>query len=98
MIELGRWCRVRVQHWPFTDVQVAEPIADHRLDYLTYEGPLTGNRGTVKRRGSGEYQTLEHTASQWRVRTSGTLVGILSLVSATNDGLAVQLVWQPVPS
>ncbi len=27
----------------------AEPIADHRLMYLDYEGPVSGNRGQVTR-------------------------------------------------
>lgn len=32
---------------------VAEKIADHRPHYLTYEGPLTENRGSVKRLARG---------------------------------------------
>jgi hypothetical protein len=34
---------------------VAEPLADHRLDYLDYEGPVSGNRGTVRRFDRGTY-------------------------------------------
>ena len=33
----------------------AEAIADHRLAYLDYEGPVTGNRGTVTALDRGEY-------------------------------------------
>jgi hypothetical protein len=36
----------------------AEALPDHRLAYLDYEGPVSGNRGTVSRWDAGEY-TLE---------------------------------------
>lgn len=32
----------------------AKELSPHRLVYLTYEGPISGNRGTVKRVASGE--------------------------------------------
>jgi hypothetical protein len=34
----------------------AEPLADHRLAYLEYEGPLSGVRGTVARWDTGVYR------------------------------------------
>ncbi len=34
----------------------AEQLPDHRLDYLTYEGPVSGNRGQVTRWDAGQYQ------------------------------------------
>lgn len=33
----------------------AEPLSDHRLEYLDYEGPISGNRGTVCRWDAGDY-------------------------------------------
>lgn len=33
----------------------AEALADHRLHYLDYEGPVSGDRGTVKRWDAGNY-------------------------------------------
>lgn len=33
----------------------AEPNFDHRLLYLDYEGPLSGDRGSVQRWDAGEY-------------------------------------------
>jgi hypothetical protein len=33
----------------------AEAIADHRLAYLDYEGPVSGNRGTVSAFDRGEF-------------------------------------------
>ncbi|MCI0343788.1 MAG: hypothetical protein L0216_22005 [Planctomycetales bacterium] len=39
-------------------VVAVEAKPDHRLDYLTYEGPVSGNRGAVKPWDSGTYETL----------------------------------------
>ncbi len=33
----------------------AEPLPDHRLAYLDYEGPVSGDRGTVKRVDAGQF-------------------------------------------
>jgi hypothetical protein len=33
----------------------ATQLGDHRRDYLDYEGPVSGNRGHVKRWDAGEY-------------------------------------------
>lgn len=37
----------------------ATPLADHRLAYLEYEGPVSGDRGAVKRWDGGTYLLLE---------------------------------------
>jgi hypothetical protein len=34
----------------------AEPLGDHRLAYLNEEGPLSGDRGSVRRIDSGTYE------------------------------------------
>ena len=40
----------------------AEPLPDHRLMYLDYEGAVSGDRGTVNRFLSGTYEpTLDQT-------------------------------------
>ena len=36
----------------------ADRIADHRLAYLEYEGPVSGNRGRVSRWDFGTYEIL----------------------------------------
>jgi hypothetical protein len=36
--------------------QSADALADHRLEYLTYEGPVSGERGSVTRWDAGTYQ------------------------------------------
>jgi hypothetical protein len=37
----------------------ADAIADHRLAYLEYEGPVSGSRGTVSAFDRGEYSLLQ---------------------------------------
>lgn len=36
----------------------ARALADHRLAYLDYEGPVSGGRGSVRRLDRGDYRTL----------------------------------------
>jgi hypothetical protein len=43
------------------DVVPAQPalrLADHRRDYLTYEGPVSGNRGEVTRWDEGDFEVV----------------------------------------
>lgn len=37
----------------------AERLADHRNLYLDYEGPVSGNRGTVMRWDAGTFEWIE---------------------------------------
>ena len=43
----------RLESWPVREVQEAQPIRDHRPAFLTYQGALTGDRGTVLRVDEG---------------------------------------------
>jgi len=36
----------------------AESLTDHRLEYLDYEGPVSGDRGTVRRWDAGTYRLV----------------------------------------
>lgn len=52
----------RVQHRPDapeTHWFEAHRIADHRREYLTHEGPVSGDRGHVRRLASGTLLTWE---------------------------------------
>ena len=57
MLEAGDALRTwRLEAWPEDGLVVgAEPIGDHRIAYLDYEGPVSGNRGRVQRRDEGTY-------------------------------------------
>lgn len=49
----------------------AEALADHRLAYLDYEGPVSGGRGTVARWDQGAYQLISQRENEWIVDLSG---------------------------
>ena len=53
--------------WPGRSVW-SERIADHRLLYLVYEGPVSGNRGSVRRIASGYYR------GELSVRDGGSVI------------------------
>jgi hypothetical protein len=61
-------------------------LADHRLEYLDYEGPVSGDRGTVRRWDRGSFEVLVNRAGEaLRVRIVGENVcgvGILDLSEA----------------
>ena len=49
----------------------ARRIGDHRKAYLDYEGPLTGDRGTVRRVDSGSLDIVETTPESLRLVLKG---------------------------
>jgi DNA polymerase Ligase (LigD) len=49
----------------------AELLGDHRIAYLDYEGPVSGNRGTVQRWDAGTFQWEEDLPGRVIVRLSG---------------------------
>ena len=57
-------------------------LPDHRLEYLTYEGPISGNRGNVRRVAEGTYTQLAGPLNQY-------------VLSGTNNGPASREI--PVP-
>lgn len=64
---------------------LATPLPAHRLLYLEYEGPVSGNRGTVTRWDAGAYHILEETAVSLRVEVQGTrLHGCVELLQTAD--------------
>lgn len=55
---------------PNREVQ-AERIGDHRLLYLDYEGPVSGNRGQVTRWDAGTYRVTHQSESEITVVLTG---------------------------
>ena len=51
--------------------QPADALADHRLAYLQYEGPVSGDRGTVSRWDEGEYETIGESPTRICVQIRG---------------------------
>ena len=55
----------------------ATALADHRPFYLDYEGPVSGNRGNVRRWDTGTYDLLASTDAALQVQLHGAkLTGI----------------------
>jgi hypothetical protein len=58
----------------------AKKLANHRLAYLTYEGPVSRGRGQVARHDEGAYELLSRGAEGWCVRLAGKCMrGVYSL-------------------
>lgn len=53
----------RLNSIPHGDQTVqAEPISDHRVAYLEYEGPVSGDRGVVRREDTGTFELQAESA------------------------------------
>jgi hypothetical protein len=58
----------------------AEPLADHRIEYLDYQGPVSGDRGHVRRLDNGNYAVLKELGDCLQARLEGRRVrAIVSL-------------------
>src|SRR5690349_3360883 len=73
MLEQGGVLRT----WALADEPVphvaiaADELSDHRLDYLTYEGPISGGRGEVRRWDEGTYEIRSDSPAEILFRLSG---------------------------
>lgn len=65
--------------------QEALQLPDHRLEYLNYEGPVSGNRGTVKRVQQGTCLISKRDEAEWNVELTGSAVRQIRLLQI--DGL-----------
>ena len=77
---LATW---RLPAWPPTADAPLLRLGNHRTSYLTYEGPVSGDRGVVRRVASGTCQVSGTDSGQWIVRFDGG--DVLRLV-ARGDG------------
>jgi hypothetical protein len=55
---------------PGTEIE-CQSLADHRLAYLDYEGPISGGRGSVTRWDYGEYAVERQNDAEWTLRLRG---------------------------
>jgi hypothetical protein len=67
---LATW---RSPKWPVDRETPIEKIGDHRPAYLEHEGPLTGNRGSVRRVTGGAYRLEILNPEHWRLTFRDTL-------------------------
>lgn len=64
----------------------AYQLPDHRIDYLTYEGPISGCRGNVLRLESGDINWKQKESNQVSVELDSKQVkGTLSLSRSSDD-------------
>jgi len=73
--------------------QEASLLSDHRLEYLTYEGPVSQNRGNVCRVAEGKYEATLTSEHCWKIVLHGILQGLMTLQHEVGDRW--QLDWQP---
>ena len=74
----------RLPKWPGESACVpVRRLFDHRLIYLTYEGQISGGRGTVRRQLAGQWDLRKQLAQYWEVGFttpsmvwSGRLIGM----------------------
>jgi hypothetical protein len=64
----------------------AEQLADHRLFYLDYEGPIAGDRGFVTRWDEGQYQLETATADERIVLLTGRRLNARLTLRNKGDG------------
>ncbi len=95
MLECGAVLRTwRLLSLPRPGEGWAEAAFDHRLLYLSYEGPISGNRGTVRRWESGEFDFHQDGPDCVQVQLRGTrLQGLLQLRRQEAGRWLVY--WQP---
>jgi hypothetical protein len=94
MLEVGEVLRTWRLAAPPANGQMiaAEPSFDHRLLYLDYEGPISGNRGSVSRWDAGTYEWQENAAERLVVvLTSERLCGCVTLTKKTAQEWTMQL-------
>jgi hypothetical protein len=68
---LATW---RSPAWPIAEDMPLTPLADHRRDYLTYEGPVSGGRGSVRRVAEGFHRVRRNDLEKLIVEVQGDAV------------------------
>ena len=57
------------------DVAVsADQLPNHRIDYLTYEGPISGDRGAVTQWDRGVFEWITRSEEELLVQLNGTRI------------------------
>jgi hypothetical protein len=73
----------------------AERNADHRLMYLDYEGPVSGDRGSVRRWAEGQYDMIRNWPDELVVDVfADYLCGRFTLSRVENDRWSFRW-WSP---
>jgi hypothetical protein len=73
----------------------AERLPDHRIAYLDYEGPVSGDRGNVVRVAVGAYTTTTRRDDCVQIELRGDLSGRVALEHTAPDSPAWLLAARP---
>lgn len=93
MLEAGSALRTWTIHsLDFGRRQEAVQNVDHRAAYLDYEGPVSGNRGDVRRVEKGAYFLIDEDPDTIVARFEGTLMKGEFTLSRISEG-----VWELAP-
>lgn len=89
---LAAWA---LDDWPTAgQATAALRLPDHRRDYLTYEGPVSGGRGQVTRLDEGSCKLLAVLEGEWTLQLRGKRwQGELNL--RRDDGERWTCRWRP---
>ena len=95
MLERGdvllTWQLLREPRSPASLPIPARRIGDHRKAYLTYEGPLSRNRGDVRRVDAGSMELEEITADRYMLVLEGDrLSGRFALVATGDEWVLIR--------
>jgi len=88
MLEAGDSLKTwALPHPPEAGVEIdCEALADHRLAYLEYEGPISGERGAVTRWDRGTFSLERQSSEEWAVTLAGErLAGQATLLRSADD-------------
>src|SRR5262245_13805374 len=69
----------------------AWPLGEHRIAYLDYEGPVSGNRGEVKRWDAGTYDLAEDNENIVAVQLTGRRCRGMARLRRRNDDWVFRL-------
>jgi len=94
MLERGSVLRTwRLDHLPEAAGKTGvEPLPDHRVAYLDYEGPVSGDRGSVRRVDRGDFELIREDEELIEVVLTGERLQGRAVV----DGQSFH--WLPVDS
>jgi hypothetical protein len=98
MLECGDILRTwRLAQPPRAGAAIAAAATfDHRLVYLDYEGPISGNRGRVIRRDAGTFSWQRQDVEYVEVRLEGgQLRGVLRLEQVAGDSWRGEFIEEP---
>jgi hypothetical protein len=73
------------------DAVVADRLPDHRLAYLEYEGPVSGERGAVRRLDRGECRVLIDSDNRFEAEIAGEKLRGTVTLERVGDGWQLTL-------